>query len=250
MNDSVHNEDLLVRYIDGELTAEEKAAVEQRLQTDEAFQQQYQNLQVAIQAVRHLGTLQQVESIHREMMQERKENKSRSGVFNLSKTIRYTLAVAASVLVLFVGVRLYLAAQASPDSIYRETFVDYSVSGSRAAGEQLSAIETLYQKKEYKAITGTSRSLHLSARDSLLIGLSYLHTENFAAAAGWFGNLAGTENEYRQDAEFYLSLSYLKTKNYGKALSYMERIHNNTLHLYHEQVSEEAVEKLRKLEEE
>jgi hypothetical protein len=249
MSDSVHNENLLVRYLDGDLTAEEKATVEQRLQTDETFREQYRSLQVAVQAVRHLGTLQQVESIHREMMKELKSKKLGGTVFNLSKTIRYTMAVAASVLVLFIGVRLYLSAQLSPGRIYNETFVDFNVSGSRTAGEQLSGIETLYQKKEYRAVTTTGRSLHLSAKDSLLIGLSYLHTKNYPAAVNWFGTLASTQNDYRQDAEFYLSLSYLKTENYAKALSFMESIHNNPAHLYQQQVSADAIEKLKKLNE-
>ena len=247
MSDSVQNEDLLVRYLDGELTAEEKVAVERRLQTDEAFREQLQSLRVAVQAVRHLGTLQQVEGIHREMMQEMKGGKPRAALFNLSKTIRYTMAVAASLLVLFIGVRLYLNAQLSPDKIYNETFVDFNVSGSRASGEQLSGIEALYQKKDYRAVTLTGRSLHLSAKDSLLVGLSYLHTQNYPAAVNWLGMLATTQNDYRQDAEFYLSLGYLKAKNYGKALSYMESIYNNPAHLYHQQVSAEGIEKLRKL---
>ena len=52
-----------MRYVDGELNAAEKAAVEQRLQSDSAFRDQFRDLQVALQAIRHLGTMQQVEGI-------------------------------------------------------------------------------------------------------------------------------------------------------------------------------------------
>jgi tetratricopeptide (TPR) repeat protein len=250
MADSIHNEDLLIRYIDGELSAEEKTAVEQRMQTDPSFRDEYLNLKVAVQAIKHLGTMQEVGSIHREMMQELKQSQPAAKVVNMRKTIRYTMAVAASILVLFIGVRLYQHAQLSPDRIYNETFVDFSVANTRSTGNTLSAIETMYQQKAYDKITSSARSLNLSAKDSLLIGLSYLHQENFSSAANWFHALSQTQNEYRQDAEFYLALSYLKMKNYDKALSYMESIHNNPAHMYHEQVSDEAIKKLRKLKKE
>lgn len=247
MSESVHNEDLLIRYLDGELDAVEKAAVEQRLQSDNAFREQYRDLQVALQAIRHLGTMQQVEGIHREMMQERKEQKQGARVLGMTKIIRYTLAVAASVLVLFIGVRLYLNAQLSPDRIYNEMFVEYNVANARAAGEQLSSIETLYQQKNYRGVITSARMLNLTAKDSLLIGLSYLHTEKNAAAINWLHTLSVTENEYRQDAAFYLSLAYVKLKAYGKALPYLEKIYNNPAHLYHEQVSASVMEKIKKL---
>jgi hypothetical protein len=247
MSESVHNEDLLIRYLDGELNAAEKAAVEQRLQSDSAFREQYRDLQVALQAIRQLGTMQQVEGIHREMMQERKEQKQGARVFDMTKIIRYTLAVAASVLVLFIGVRLYLNAQLSPDRIYNEMFVDYNVANARAAGEQLSSIETLYQQKDYSGATSSARTLNLSAKDSLLIGLSYLHTENNAAAINWLHALSVTENEYRQDAEFYLALAYVKANDYSKSLPYLQKIYNNPAHLYHEQVSSDVIEKIKQL---
>lgn len=236
-----------MRYVDGELNAAEKAAVEQRLQSDSAFRDQFRDLQVALQAIRHLGTMQQVEGIHHEMMAERKGQKPGGRVLGMTKIIRYTLAVAASVLVLFIGARLYLNAQLSPDRIYSDMFVDYNVANARAAGEQLSSIETLYQQKAYSKVTSSARTLNLSAKDSLLIGLSYLHTENNAAAINWLHALSVTENEYRQDAEFYLSLAYVKTNAYGRALHYLEKIYSNPAHLYHEQVSAGVIEKVKKL---
>ncbi|WP_121355199.1 anti-sigma factor [Flavisolibacter nicotianae] len=248
MSNSVHNEDLLVRYIDGELSATEKAAVEVRLKNDAVFREQYQNLQVALQAIRQLGTRQQVETIHHEMMQELKGKKAPAKVVRLSRAVRYTMAVAASILVLFVGVRLYLATQQSPDRIYNETFVDFNVANARSSANQLSQIETLYQNKDFRGVAATTRAVSLSAKDSLLIGLSYLHTEDWQAAARWFHTVSVTENEYRQDAEFYLALAYLKTKEFAKAQTLFQRIYNNPAHIYHEQVSADLLADVKKLE--
>lgn len=247
MDNTVHDEDLLIRYLDGELNADEKTSVQSRLKTDVAFRERYQNLLVAIQAVRQMGTAQQVTKIHQEMMTELEVNKPSGGVFKLTKVIRYSMAVAASVLVLFIGVRLYLNAQPSPDKIYNESFVDFNVANTRSTDDNLSSIETLYQQKRFEDVVASGHTIHLSAKDSLLIGLSYLHKNNLSSAINWFRTLANTENEYRQDAEFYLSLAYVKAKLYSQALVYMEAIHRNSLHIYHERVSEETIADLKKL---
>ncbi len=249
MDDLVHNENLLMRYLDNELSTEERSAVEQRLQSDEAFRNQLLNLQVAIQAIKQWGTTQVVADVHRQMMQELKAEKPAAKVIGISKAVKYTMAVAASVLVLFIGVRLFLNTQASPDKLYNQTFVDYDLTPPRGDANQVSTIEKLYQQKNYSAVVSSVHSLQLSGKDSLLTGLSYLHNNNFSAAVHWFHALASRQNEYQQDAEFYLSLSYLKNKEYSKALPLMQTIYQNPSHLYHQQLSADVIEEVKKLNE-
>ena len=81
----------------------------------------------------------------------------------------------------------------------------------------------------------------------MLIGLSYLQTNHPIQAVGFLQPLALSANDYRQDAEFYLALSHLKNKAYGKALPLMEKIRANPSHLYHEQLTADVVEKVKKL---
>src|SRR5947209_6444267 len=100
MDENLYNDDLLIRYLDGELSATEKATLEARLRADKALQEELMNLRVAVQAVRHLGTTEKVQSIHAEMMKELKGNQ-KARVVPFTKTIRYTLAVAASIFILF-----------------------------------------------------------------------------------------------------------------------------------------------------
>jgi hypothetical protein len=47
-------------------------------------------------------------------------------------------------------------------------------------------------------------------------------------------NRAGSP--YKEDAEFYLGISYIKSRDYDKALDLLEPIENNKDHLYHNQV--------------
>jgi tetratricopeptide (TPR) repeat protein len=245
MDDLLHNENLLIRYLDDELDNEEKAALEQRLQTDANLQKQLTSLQIAIQAVNHYGTSQQVGAIHLQMMQELKPQRPK--VFSINKTVRYTMAVAASILILFIGVRVYLSAQLSPEKLYNESFVDFTVSDTRGSSSAISEIERRYQQKEYTSVLNAQRSTNLYAKDSLLIGLSYLHTDQLTDAIRFFQKIAFTNNDFQQDAEFYLSLSYLKNKDYDKALPLMEKIESTSLHLYHAQITADFINKVKKL---
>lgn len=247
MSESVQDDDLLINYLDGILSAGEEAAVETRLKTDAAFRERYQKLQVVLQAVRHMGTIQQVQNLHAEIMQERQQNRQPVRVIRFSRTIRYTMGIAASLLLVFIGVRLYLNAQVSPESIYKETFIDFNVATTRSTDNTLTPVEIAYQKNDYQGALSAPRTLNLSPKDSLLLGLSYLHQENLPEAIRWFHSISGRDNEYRQDAEFYLALTYLKTKDAAAALPYFERIANNNAHLYHQQVSPDVVEKLKNL---
>jgi tetratricopeptide (TPR) repeat protein len=200
---------------------------------------------VATQAIKHFGTTQQVAFVHAQMMQELKSKKAK--VFSISKTVRYTMAVAASILILFIGARVFEALQLSPQKLYAESFVDFNVSGTRGKEATISEIENSYQKKDYKAVTGAIRSTHLYAKDSLLIGLSYLQTDHLDKAISFFQKLAFSENDFQQDAEYYLSLSYLKDKKYDSALQLMQKIAANPSHLYHAQLSEDVLAKVKKL---
>lgn len=246
MDDLLRNENLLIRYIDGELALHEKAALEEKLKEDELLRAQLQQLQLAVQAVKHHGTAQKVASLHAEMMREFRPGPQASRLNPVRKSVRYAMAVAATILVVFAGMGIYTASQLSADKLYKESFVDFTVSTSRG-NNALTQIEKHYQQKEYLAIVNTSRSHHLDAKDSLLIGLSYLHTGKPGQAAAFFQWIASFENDFRPDGEFYLAMSYLKAKQYSKALPVLQKINGDPSHLYHSRISSDLIENVAKL---
>jgi tetratricopeptide (TPR) repeat protein len=245
MSDFLSNDDLLMRYLDGELPTEERTVLEERIRTNKSLKEKLVKMQTAVQAVRHLGTMQQVASIHAEMMEELKPAPTK--VFTLRRKIGYVMAVAASLLALFVGGQLYLASQQSSEKIYNNVFVDFNLSATRGTGTTGSQIENDYREKDYKAVTSEMRSINMDAEDSLLVGLAFLHTTRTPQAISIFERLASSVNDYQQDAEFYLSLSYLKNKNYNGTLKLFEKINSNSLHLYHDRVNGDVIKAVQEL---
>lgn len=240
------NDDLLIRYLDGELPDAERTALEARLHSDEKLNEELMRLKVAIQAVNQLGTRENVTLLHTEMMQSLKAEQS-GRVVPLRKNVRYFMAVAAAVAALFVGFRLYQATQLSPENLYNEAFVDFTVSASRSSGPGFSSLEEQYRQKNYNAVIGSVRSARLSAKDSLLVGLACLQTGRTTQAIAFFQPLALSSNEVQPDAEFYLALSRIKNKEYSRALPLLQKIADDPLHLYNERISTELVEKIKKL---
>lgn len=249
MDDSLHNESLLIRYLDGELSAGERALLEKRLQTDAELQQQLNDLRIAVHAVKQYGLSQKIGTIHSGMMQELKGSRPKAKLIPFRKKVRFMVAVAASVLVILVSVSLYLSSQASPDKLYEQAFVDFPVSATRGEADRLSTIETMYRQKNYEAIVNGSRSLRMDAKDSLLTGLAYLHTGRWQQAIGFFQRIAASEHNLQQDGEFYLALSYLKDRQYNDATSLFEKIARDPSHLYHARVDEDFMKKMEALKE-
>ena len=247
MDDLLHDDDLLVLYLDGELPSAQKVELERRLQQDSKLQERLTALRVATEAVKQYGTSQQVKAIHHEMMKELKDRPTSGKVVGMRRALKLTMAVAASILVVFIGFRLYFASQVSAEGLYTDAFVDFQVSVSRGANPGFSAIEKAYQEKNYEAVVQSIRSTQLDSKDSLLVGLSYMHVNKTSQAINIFHHLTLSENEFRQDAEFYLALAYLKDSQEKKSLPLVEKINANSAHLYHERFDNSFVEKLKRL---
>lgn len=245
MADFLHdNDETLMRYLDGEMHGAEKEMFESQLQTDSALKQRLENLQVAIASVKQYGTAEKVKSVHSEMMQELSSVHKEGKVVPMRKFVKYSLAIAASVIIILVGVNIFTS-QPSSGKLYSEAFVDYDVSGVRGSESQTDIVK-LYQDHNYNAVVEKAKAQNLAQKDSLLIALSFLHQENLPEAINWFKAIS-VQSAAKDDAEFYLALAYLKNKNYNEALNLMEQIHSNASHVYHNQFSEAYINKVKKL---
>lgn len=241
-----NNEELLMRYLDGEMEPSERADFETRLQNDASLKAQLENLQLAIASVKQYATAQKVQSIHIEMMQELSSvRKEETKIVPMRKIIRYGLAIAASVIIILVGVNIFSSPSLSSEKLYNEAYVDFDASASRNSGAT-TEITQLYQAHNYKSIAEKSNTAKLSQQDSLLVGLSYLKLDQAPTAIQWLRSIS-TQNVYRQDADFYTALAYVRNKNYNEAISLIQKIHSDPTHIYHGQFSDDYIDKLKKL---
>ena len=152
MDERLHNDEQLIRYLDGEMKNDERTNFEKRLKVHQKLAAQLESLQIAVKAAQQYGIREQVQSVHKTMMQELSGRKEVPKVAPLGKTVRYTMAVAASVILIFIVALGYYFFQLSPDKVYSEAFVEYNVSAVRGTEYARTKIESYYKEKSFAAV--------------------------------------------------------------------------------------------------
>jgi TolA-binding protein len=246
MDESLHNNETIINYLDGLMNPQEKVAFEKQLEQDPALKEQVESARVAIEAVKQSATREKVGALHQEMMQEINVQKRPARVIGINRTMRRVIATAA-VLLLFIGIQTFRHFNNSPGKLYNEAFVDYTLSAERGAGDSANQLESYYRNQAYNEVIKNGVHASLSPKDSFLTAISFLKTGNTSSAISWLERVP-SNSSYAKDAQFYLSLAYLKNRNYQKVVDLMLLIRNDANHPYHDNISETLVAKVRKLQ--
>lgn len=240
----------LVQYLDGELSGVEKEELEQKLAAEKILQVELENLQSAREAVKQYGLRQKVAFIHGQMMDEMQAPKK---INPIRKNIRYSIAIAASLLLLISGYMAYNSFTLSPDKVFSSNFQSYELSVMRGSNTQEpSLLEEPYMAKEYTKVVSIAFDRPFTTKEIFLRAMSYAElADNTKAIQEYKKIIAQNEivniNTYSQQTEYYLALCYIRNKDYDLALSLLTKIKNNSNHLYHTKVTSKLIRQVRRL---
>jgi hypothetical protein len=251
MSNSTNNfSEKLVQYLDGELTGPEKDAVENQLAGDPALQEELENLELARAAVSSFGLKRQVANVHEEMMGEMSSNvKQMNGS---RRIIRYSMSIAAGLVIILAGIMAYDYFSLSGPKLFKENYRNFELATVRGNDSASSAIDEAYRAKKYKEVVMIQPGRPLTIKEKFLRSASYTELgDDEKAIAGYKEILsedatAGT-NELKDETEYYLSLSYLRNKNYTESLALMKNIQADPRHTYHEKITNSLVRKVSRL---
>lgn len=241
----------LVQYLDGELLMAEKISLDKQLAADEALQNELESLQSTREAVRLYGLRQKVVVIHEQMMEERKAPVKR--ISAVRKTIRYSVAVAASLLLLIGGYWAYNFFTLSPDKVFASNYRSYELVTVRDGdNNEASLIEKAYLEKKYTEVIGTTFDRPYTTKELFLRAMSYSElADNPKAIDEYKKVIAQNEisktSSFSQPAEYYLALSYILNRDYDFALDILKKIQDDPNHLYHEKISNKLIRQVRML---
>lgn len=239
----------LMRYMDGEMTENERKEFERQLAADESLKAQLLDMQLAKEAVRQYGLKEKVAGIHRQMMKE--TGSTVKPVSNVRRIVRYTVAIAASVLLIVVLIEGYKFYTLSPEKLYAEKYSAYELSTTRDGGMEESAIEKAYREKKYGEVINLNANSVLSIKDVFLTGMAYLEMKDYARAISSFQVvLADLKDEkviLKDAAEYYLALAYLQNRDFDLTIELMSTIHNNSSHLYKNKFNQKYINRVKRL---
>lgn len=250
MYNSTHNSELLVRYLDGELTGEEKEQLERQLEINSALKDELENLKIARSAVRSFGLKEKVTAVHKEMMKE-----LRTPVKKISSErliIRYTMAAAASVLLIVLGITAYNYFTVSSEKVFAKNYIQYELTTVRNDSTVETAVESAYRRKDYKGVTElAAKNPAISIKESFLQAMSYLELKDNAKAIEKYREILAANEKgasmMKDEAEYYLALAYTRNTDYNSALDLMKKIKDDPDHLYHKRITGKLMRRLRML---
>ena len=173
-------------------------------------------------------------------------------ISNVRRIIRYSVPVAASILLVVIIVEGYKFYTLSPEKLFAENYTAYDSTAIRDGNDSTeSKIEKAFKEKKYREVINLNRLSVLSIKDVFLTGMAFLETKDYSRAVRSFqvviSDIKDNKAVLKNVAEYYLALAYLQDRDYDQAIELMNAIHNNSSHLYKDKFSRKDINKVKRL---
>ncbi len=239
----------LVQYLDGELTGAEKENFEQQLSADIILQKQLDSLKSTAAGIQLYGLKNKVSGIHQQMMEEmqspvRKINPTR-------KIVRYSMGVAASLILLAGCYIAYNFFTLSPDKVFASRYQPYELVTVRDGNTNETPVEKAYLEKNYKEVV----RIHDAGEDhtpkgEFLCGAAALEVKDNSKAIKCFNEVLDANKQnpkpvLNDEAEYYLSLGYIRNKDYDYALPLLTKIQDDPNHTYNKKITDKLIRQVK-----
>jgi tetratricopeptide (TPR) repeat protein len=166
------------------------------------------------------------------------------------RAARIAIAVLSGVLLLALLWNIIYFFRLSPDSIFDKLYVPFTLTTTNAASPAAKqSIPEFYASGNYVAVALQSKKQkQLSYQEQLLTGLAYMHRSEYTKAIKWLEPLSKNfKSPYRQQAEYYLALTYLKNEDYDRSIEKLEHIFYTPSHPYQAYISENIISDIKML---
>ncbi|PWS26350.1 hypothetical protein DHW03_16345 [Pedobacter yonginense] len=237
MNNSEENTELVLKYLDGELTEAEQLSFETSLKSNIAMQQEFENLKTAKLGLKHYGLKADVAAVHQDMMHAIKGNDLK--VHKL-KWLPNIFKIAASIFVILFLALSYKFFSVNPERIYEEQYIPYTI-GIDRGNANTNSLEIAYQNQDYQAVIAVYKQLKkASTKELFLAAQAYSKLNDLTNAIiilQYILQTEGNEGPFHDDAEYYLGLAYMWKHDYNATFKIFEKIYQDKSHVYHEKVS-------------
>lgn len=236
---SNQNQYQLINYLDRTLTEEEMREVEALIQTDNETNQQWQYLEMAVQAVEYAALHDQVARV-KEEYKASLNMQAMPAVKGSVRTITRVFQIAATLVLLCVAAAVYKYMATSAADVYKEAYIPYDLNTSRS-GETVNELEQAYRNKNWQAVISSYNNLtEKNNKARFLAGMAHMEQAQYVPAAQQFEQVlmqnAQVGDDYFQDeAEYYLAVSYLALNRIKEAVTILNKIKADKTHLFHQQ---------------
>lgn len=225
---------LIDDYLDGNLNQEAKESIESELKENADLRDMMALMQLSREGIRHAGHKELISKIHQEFMDSTglKEEKTKS--FSIRP---WWLGIAASISLLLLAGNFWIKSQA--DIFYSNHYLLYEVPTMRSGESSLDQVMKLYRDGDFQTVVSLVEKTSNHQAELFLAGISSLELENYKDAAYYLEkvqalNESGDQGEklFQEESDYFLFLTYVQLRNFGKADIYYARISTNKNHAF------------------
>ena len=260
-NDNLDELERLDQYLDGQLTEDDRSALEQALEEDTSLRETLQLLRISRDAIRAKALQQKVHTLHQKWKPEVRPTANSATTLPTSEAevvtmpppvkpaasttlFRTVWRVAAAVLIGLVGYSAYQFGSANHSTMYNEHYLSYELPRVRGNDEAVTNLDVLYDQQRYaEVLQAYERQTSFSGRDHFLAAMSALEQEDYTRAVDLFTQVRATAS-FEQETDYYLALAYLQTGQTDEARALFQKIAKAPRHLYHENASPQDLRSL------
>lgn len=244
MNDDGYDNDLLFKYLEGELSQAAAEQIEAQLREEPDLRERLERLRLARKAVGHYGLVQQVRAVHREMVPSFRKPPL------MVRWRRPILSVAAAFVVVLSMAAFYMYRQSRSTKIFEDNFSPYLITSDRGEGF-MEPLSVAYKKGRMTDVPAIFHGLSSpSIADYFLTANAFLELQRPDSAIVYFRALLEADRQhqqhaYEEDTEYYLAMSYLRAGHVAEGLPLFRKIHDDPQHPYHDKVGTWLIRQLR-----
>lgn len=228
MTDNTELAELIDNYLAGNLNQKEKTAFETRLSNEAGLTEQVVLHQKAVAGIKAASRAKLLAAIQAEDA-TMDVYQAPTNIVSLNRNTRYRIYwVAAAVVLLLIPLFLFLERDRSSEKLFSQYFAPYDVPATGDSSASSAALQH-YEKENYAlALPLWEKMLGKNPSDAaaqFYTGNSQLalnHTQD--AIASFEAVIEQAPNQYVEEAEWYLALSYLKANRTGKARQSLKKI--------------------------
>jgi hypothetical protein len=233
--------EILIDYLDKQLSQEEKVQTDNMLQKDLATAGEMQYLKLALDTVR-LDAISEKVSAIRQSFRVNETNTAKPATGVVRSMYTFSMRVAA-ILILVIGVTgIYKYISVNNESLYNKQFTGYELGNSRGQKPVDAEIEAYQNKNWNEVIAICNNDINKSNKSLFLAAMAEMQLNHFPQAIALFesilsANAKSGDNSFQQESEYYISLAYLGNHETDKSIGMLNKIKADTSNIYYPLVS-------------
>ena len=245
---SPNESNLLVDHLDRTLDGTELHAAEQLIRNDEQAAAEWQLLQFTAGNIREAGLYEQVRSVRKEYEASKKEVVAVKSTGGIVRSMNQKLMRVAAVFVLVTfSVTLFKFLSVSDRSVYENYYSSYELHTSRGLNTD-DRLDNAYKDRKWSEVLSIVNGIQeKNNKHHFLAGMAGHELKQYDQAINSFQsvlnqNRVSGDDYFNEEAEYYLAMSYLASKEADKGIAILEKINKDKSHQYNQAVGKMGID--------